>query len=132
MLRAKKEAMGLKLTHAFDRLNDVVFSVRATSWEAEDWRVYEASKSFGEYFCTEDGPFLDLVDNPAMFAELLAAVHLDRSSRSSRDLAVSRPGASSEVRTLRCRAIDISDLEVNSPHCPLLATYYYLLLSTDC
>ena len=28
MLRAKKEAMGLKLTHAFDRLNDVVFSVR--------------------------------------------------------------------------------------------------------
>ena len=37
MLRAKKEAMGLKLTHAFDRLNDVVFSVRATSssWEAE-------------------------------------------------------------------------------------------------
>ena len=37
MLRAKKEAMGLKLTHAFDRLNDVVFSVRATSWEAEDW-----------------------------------------------------------------------------------------------
>ena len=28
MLRAKKEAMGLKYTHAFDRLNDVVFSVQ--------------------------------------------------------------------------------------------------------
>ena len=28
MLRAKKEAMGLKYSHAFDRLNDVVFSVR--------------------------------------------------------------------------------------------------------
>ena len=48
--------------------------MRATSWEAEDWRVYEASKSFGEYFCTDDGPFLDSVDNPTMFAGLLAAV----------------------------------------------------------
>ena len=27
MLHAKKEAMGRKYTHAFDRLNDVVFSV---------------------------------------------------------------------------------------------------------
>ena len=73
--------------------------VRATSWEAEDWRVYEASKSFGEYFCTDDGPFLDSVDNPTMFAGLLAAVRTG-SENLSRDLAVSRPASSSSVRTL--------------------------------
>ena len=90
--------------------------MRATSWEAEDWTVYEASKSFQEYFCTEVGPFLESVDSPTIFAELLASVrtrlHGATGSCSSRDLAVSRPGASSEVRTLRCRAIDISDLEI--------------------
>lgn len=103
--------MGLKYAHAFDLLNDVVFAVRATSWEAADWRVYEASKSFSDFFPADagDGPFLDCVDDAQQLAELLACARHE--AQPIRNLSVFRPNTSSDSRTLRCRAVDLSKIE---------------------
>ena len=35
----RQDSISNKYAHAFDLLNDVVFAVRATSWEAADWRA---------------------------------------------------------------------------------------------
>ena len=100
--------MGLKYAHAFDLLNDVVFAVRATSREAADWRVYESSKSFAEFFPT-DVDFLGSVDDSAKLAGLLANARGD--TQPIVDISVFRPSKSSDPRTLRCRAVDLSKIE---------------------
>jgi len=110
VLQDENEAMGLKYAHAFDLLNDVVFSVRATSWETNDWHVYECSKSFADYFPTGlEKPFLETVDDATGLAELLNAAR--ESTQPIRDLSVFRPEHSSDTRTLRCRAVDLSSIE---------------------
>lgn len=102
--------MGRKYAHAFDLVNDVVFSLRATSWEAKDWQVYESSKSFADYFPTDPSkPFLDIVDNSAVVEELVNAAR--GNAQPIRDLSVFRPHHSSDARTLRCRAVDLSHIE---------------------
>ena len=39
LLQSENDSISNKYAHAFDLLNDVVFAVRATSWEAADWRA---------------------------------------------------------------------------------------------
>mmetsp|Transcript_26552 Transcript_26552/g.86827 ORF Transcript_26552/g.86827 Transcript_26552/m.86827 type:complete len:1308 (+) Transcript_26552:50-3973(+) len=110
LLQSENDSISNKYAHAFDLLNDVVFAVRATSWEAADWRVYESSKSFGEYFqLGGEKRFLDTVDDGAVLRELLAAARHEM--QPIRDLAVFKPTHSSNERTLRCRAVDLSGVE---------------------
>ncbi|EOD19519.1 hypothetical protein EMIHUDRAFT_451139 [Emiliania huxleyi CCMP1516] len=73
-------------------------------------RVYESSKSFGEYFqLGGEKRFLDTVDDGAVLRELLAAARHEM--QPIRDLAVFKPTHSSNERTLRCRAVDLSGVE---------------------
>ena len=96
-----------KYAHALGRITDVVFTARATSWDADEWDVHDASASFAKLFSSSARLLSELAEDQAALMKLV--VSSQHVPVSAAELRILRHNG--EVRTAHFQAVDISELE---------------------